>query len=103
MILTLEQYHGLLNATSRSVGEPTNKGFELWDLHVEEFEHIWGKCAGVSKCIGVPFAIFTDKKAKKYNFTKKQLEKIKKYSFTEKQWEKIRLAMDEIEDNTCIR
>ena len=90
MILSLEQYHSLKNASGRSVGQPPKSTIQLWDTPVEEFEHIWGKCAGTNKCVGVPFRISLD-------------EQQRKVSFTRKQWHKIRLAMDEVELNTCIR
>ena len=87
MILSLDQYHALNNVSSRSMGykldEPYGQGtIKLWSGAVDGVEHKWGKCAGDNRCVGVPY----------HN-----------NGFNTKQMEKIRLAMDEVELNTCIR
>ena len=91
MILSLEQYHALSNASGRSVGHPPNKPYggklsNLWDGHVKGAEHRWGRCGGANKCVGVP-----------YKFT------YMTYNWKAKQQQRVILAMDEIELNTCIR
>ena len=92
MVLSLAQHdilRGAKNTSSRSVGPiPTRFYAALWDAPVNGEEHLWGKCYGGSKCVGVPYKLYPegDQRA----FTTQQLEKI--------QW-----AIDIIELNTCIR
>ena len=93
MLLTMWQYDALFGkrvANARSSGPlEITDWTELWDVPVpDENTYRWGKCFNNQKCVGVPYDLYPsgDPKA----FTKKQLEKIK-------------LAMDEIELNTCIR
>ena len=104
MIMTIEQYNGLQNATGRSVGQVdntkdkggTNKLIKLWSEPVTDFEHYWGHCAGEKNgkmCKGVPFLIHVKRGDNPGIET----------SFTENQWKKIRLAMNEVEEDTCIR
>ena len=101
MIMKIEQYRGLQNATGRSVGQIDNTVFlgalvKLWNEPVEDFEHYWGHCAGEKNgkmCKGVPFSIHV----------KKGNDPGIDASFFPNQWKKIRLAMNEIEENTCVR
>ena len=88
MLLTLEQYdilRGAKNVSGRSIG---CNDAPLWDAPVNGEEHLWGKCYGNSKCVGVPYKLYPEGDQR---------------AFTTQQLQKIQIAIDEIELNTCIR
>lgn len=92
MLFSLEQYdilRGVKNVSGRSVGPIPGRFYAaLWDAPVTGEEHLWGKCYGGSKCVGVPYKLYPEGDQR---------------AFTTQQLEKIQLAIDNIELNTCIR